>query len=647
MKKLLSYLCIALILVGSVSLMAYAKRTSTSLWQISDDNSYVIPKDQDGTTPDIGATADRVPKGWFDDMDTTAITIGGAISGDLILDDGVGDSPNLILRDQGNKNLTLQKLDAGNATINNDEGDIVITATGGDVTFDNENLLTTGTLGAGATTATTLAATAASSLTLGTASAAAGGIIMQNATNANTVTMQSGVTSGSYTMTLPLAVAGAGEVLTDAAGNGTLSWAAGGGSGHLSTIGTGGTYDYLDVQAMIADSQYRGVLMTAVTEDSNVTPDGNGLYLDLGGFTWTVGTYNVLPSANATITVEGSGNTSEIDWTETTASAELFDENGNTGTVLYLSNFTFDNNSSAVNTYLNTIATEAHLHNFIIEQPNVANTGFYTSDPKSTATNITIIGGGASARGSFITLGTASNLYFSGTFDTSNQVFAIASGASVSNVRADASLYVAMAGGSLANYEQSTGDASFVFTGNKNYLTNIDTGSGNIDVSTTDNNLMNNIYCAGVIDMSDASASYNQISNSLIATAITFGGDYNYVTNTVFNSIVVSSGANYNSFDNIKLGATFADSGSYTKVNNSRVAGTFTVNAGGDYGQYSNMEWAGNVSVTSDNARYDGLLNSGITFTINATATDNKADVTIDQTVADSGTSSVISEIVY
>lgn len=69
----------------------------------------------------------------------------------------------------------------------------------------------------------------ASSLTLGTASSAVGGLIFKNSTNANTVTWQSGATSGTYALTLPLAVAGAGEVLTDAAGDGVLSWSSAGG----------------------------------------------------------------------------------------------------------------------------------------------------------------------------------------------------------------------------------------------------------------------------------------------------------------------------------------------------------------------------------------------------------------------------------
>lgn len=79
----------------------------------------------------------------------------------------------------------------------------------------------------------TLVGTADVSLTLGTASSADGTILINNATNANTVTIQSGATSGTYAMTLPTAVAGAGEFLTDVAGDGVLSWATPAGSGDV------------------------------------------------------------------------------------------------------------------------------------------------------------------------------------------------------------------------------------------------------------------------------------------------------------------------------------------------------------------------------------------------------------------------------
>lgn len=65
---------------------------------------------------------------------------------------------------------------------------------------------------------------ATTALTLGTASSAAGSIVFQNATNANTVTMVSGVTSASYSVTLPTAQGGANTYLKND-GAGVLSWA--------------------------------------------------------------------------------------------------------------------------------------------------------------------------------------------------------------------------------------------------------------------------------------------------------------------------------------------------------------------------------------------------------------------------------------
>jgi hypothetical protein len=54
-----------------------------------------------------------------------------------------------------------------------------------------------------------------------------------------------GAQSANITYTLPTAIAGgAGYVLTDAAGNGVLSWAAGGGGAAVSSVASvGGTFD--------------------------------------------------------------------------------------------------------------------------------------------------------------------------------------------------------------------------------------------------------------------------------------------------------------------------------------------------------------------------------------------------------------------
>ena len=53
----------------------------------------------------------------------------------------------------------------------------------------------------------------------------AGKLVLANATNANTITLQTGTTSTSYTLTLPTAVGSTGQCLSATNGTGTLGWA--------------------------------------------------------------------------------------------------------------------------------------------------------------------------------------------------------------------------------------------------------------------------------------------------------------------------------------------------------------------------------------------------------------------------------------
>ena len=143
---------------------------------------------------DLGTDALEYNNAWFDGtMEADAITeAGNAVfnttevatftgltsSGTINIDDGVGDSPSLFFFDADNKYLALIKYDTGAGslfnnegairlapsndsndylevstaagivtitTIAGDDGDLVITAGGGEIGFGNENLSTTGT----------------------------------------------------------------------------------------------------------------------------------------------------------------------------------------------------------------------------------------------------------------------------------------------------------------------------------------------------------------------------------------------------------------------------------------------------------------------------------------------------------------------
>lgn len=105
-------------------------------------------------------------------------------------------------------------------TLTGTANQVILSAGTGNITFSLPQSIATSST----PTFASMTLTAASSLTLGTASSLAGSIIFKNATNANTLTFLTGVTSSSYTLTFPTAVGGANTFLKDVAGNGVLSW---------------------------------------------------------------------------------------------------------------------------------------------------------------------------------------------------------------------------------------------------------------------------------------------------------------------------------------------------------------------------------------------------------------------------------------
>jgi hypothetical protein len=135
-------------------------------------------------------------------------------------------------------------------------------------------------------TGTFTTAVTSPTLTLGTISSATGTLKLANASSANLTTIQAGNAANARTYTWPTNFGAAGSILTDVAGNGTLSWAGGGGG--CSIIG----------------SQYQIVAVnsagTGCTPDANASVNAGALTLGASG---TVGTVSLGNATTGTVTL--------------------------------------------------------------------------------------------------------------------------------------------------------------------------------------------------------------------------------------------------------------------------------------------------------------------------------------------------------
>ena len=125
---------------------------------------------------------------------------------------------------------------------------------------------------------TTGAIAGALSIALGTASTATGQVILNNSTNANTLTLQAGATATSITYTLPTADGSSGQVL-QTNGSGVMSWVTASGGGTPGGSTTELQYNNAGAFGGISGATTNGTAVTFATATliaANITASGSG-----------------------------------------------------------------------------------------------------------------------------------------------------------------------------------------------------------------------------------------------------------------------------------------------------------------------------------------------------------------------------------
>lgn len=376
------------------------------------------------------------------------------------------------------------------------------------------------------------------------------------------------------------------------------------------TIGTGG--DYADVQAMIDDSQYRGVLISNVTEDSDITLDANGIRLHLNDYTLTMGTNQFTASAGGDWTIEGWGPASEIDYTYSAANF-LFDPTAtyDGSTTLTLNSITIDNNSTITGAYVN-LSTIARIRatNIRMEVSNQVAGGFNLND-EHVLDNIELVGGGTSSRVGIDVNGRCivTNVYVSGTWSSfATQILCTNTECTIGDITMGSSGDLTLSG-AISNITTALGTTDISVVSNDSSLSNVRV-NGDLDLSGSD-------------DCTFASCQFAALSSGVTSVNNKFG-------DTIFTGAVSVDGDG-SSF----VGCTFES--------------TLTVASTADENLFESNRYVGNVTVDGNRNRVSGYLDSGATCTINSGAQYNDVDVTIDQAVTDNSGNATnsIAQIIY
>jgi len=396
------------------------------------------------------------------------------------------------------------------------------------------------------------------------------------------------------------------------------------------TIGSAGA-DYLDVQAMLDGGFNQGILITDVTEDSDVVVPSTGLFIQLAQFNLDMAANKFTFAGAYSLNVEGySADLSRLTFAQTVTNNDLI--SGNATARISFRNMTIDNDSTQ--TACKVIENSngiPFVENVRVECPNQFQCGFYTTDIEAVFNNVEFVTGGSSTSGCIEMIdGHATNLTFTGTFSNSSlPVFLIggSQGATLKGLIASGNMAITVQGAA------SVSDIQFAGA-----LTPILKLSG--DISNSD-------FAAGVLNNNAGDGKFSNVSCSIASMSATNA-------KTKFSGCELSGAAQMKGDNMMFSSCAFTgnvtttsdcDASSFTGCH---FAGTLTVNSGSVRNMFANNTILGAVTLNDQTIMTGNVVgaNAGggaATITIAAGTDSVITNNLVDADISDSGTTTELS----
>lgn len=409
-----------------------------------------------------------------------------------------------------------------------------------------------------------------------------------------------------------------GQFLTSGGAGAQPTWAALP-TGFDATVGATGA-DYTKISDALAASKSRLLIIDDVTETADCAVPSGGLFMYLqNGVNVNMGTLRFTWAGNYSLTAIGQNTNSKFTYAHTTNNVELFDEAANTTAVINLANLTIDNNSTNSGCHISAGSGILNVRNVYYEPPNVANNGLFNTNASSNAQGFYVTSPGTTLTNAiYFTAGIIRELSMLGTFTNASTVVYLDTAAILDGFTNNGNCRVEVENGATFKNAMQRG------------------GTFNIQLSSGDESELESVYMsAGTLTIVSGSDE-NKISNCSFQN-VTFSGtsNRNMWSNVDITGNVTLGGAR-NFFNGVIFEGTTTISGTHHMFNGASFGSTLTVSAGADALQMKGVYCGGNVSWTGDNGRFDGYLNTAITFTLESTATSNTITPTIDQAITDS-----------